>query len=201
VVAGTVGFGLWDALWMSFDHDRASRMLTDEPDFARTVFAYWHQFHLEATSAMLDAGIRLVLFREHPRGFSEPGMTTRLDDMLADHFREMTRTVHSRGGCILLDCDEDEIFETDCALQWGFDGIGPMRFRDRADLVAARRCLDGRLILAGTLADGTSYTPTVADRSLDGKLIVTNKPDFAFRTLGIEVDEPGTGSNGLRLAS
>lgn len=201
IVAGTVGFGLWDALWMSFDLERACRMLTDESDFVHAVFEHWHKFHLETVAAMLDAGIKLILFREHPKGFSERGMAGKLDAVLGDRFRELTRTVHSRGGCAFLDCDEDEIFETDYPARWGFDGLGPMRFRDRDDLVAARRCLDEELILVGTLADGSPYTPTAKEKSLNRKLIVTNKPDFSFRTLGIEVDEPGTGNDGLRLAS
>lgn len=201
IVAGTVGFGLWDTLWMSFDMERACRMLTDEPDFSRAVFDYWQEFHLEAVAAMLDAGIKLILFREHPRGFGERGMAEKLDATLGDRFREMTRLVHARGGCVFFDCDEDEIFETDYPMQWGFDGLGPMRFRDREDLVAARRCLDDRLILVGTLADGSPYVSKAAEKSLERTLIVTSKPDFSFRTLGIEVDEPGTGRDGLRLAS
>ncbi len=73
MVAGTVGFGLWEALWMSFDRERALRMVVEEPDFARTVFAHWQRFHLEAVAAMLDAGIKLILFREQPQGFRARG--------------------------------------------------------------------------------------------------------------------------------
>lgn len=201
IIAGAVGFGLWDALWMSFDHERALRMVSEEPDFVRTVFEHWQRFHLDAVSAMLDAGIKLILFREHPRGFHERGMAATLDSLLGDHFRELTRTVHSRGGCVILDCDGDEIFETDYPSQWGFDGIGPLRFRDKEDLLAARRCLNDHLILVGTLAGGEPCTLTARDRSSARGLIVTNQPNLSTRTPGKEVDEPRTSREGLRLAS
>ncbi len=201
MIAGTVGFGMWEALWMSFDHERAVRMVSDEPDFARTVFEHWQRFHLEAVTAMLDAGIKLILFREHPKGFHTRGIAAKLDSLLGDHFRELTRTVHSRGGCLILDCDEDDIFETDYPSQWGFDGIGPLRFRDEEDLLAARRCLNDQLILVGTLANDESYRLLARERSFVQGLIVTNRSSLSARTLGKEVDEPRTSREGLRLAS
>jgi hypothetical protein len=201
IIAGTVGFGLWEALWMSFDRERAFHMTSEEPDFVRTVFEHWHRFHLEAASAMLDAGIKLIFFREHPRGFRARGTAAKLDPLLGDYLRELTKTVHSRGGCVVLDCDEDEIFETDYPGQWGFDGIGPLRFRDAEDLLAARSCLNHQLILIGTLADSESYRPLARERSLVRGLIVTNRPNLSAPTLGIEVDEPRMASEGLRLAS
>jgi hypothetical protein len=201
VVAGTVGFGLWEALWMSFDHERAFRMVSEEQDFVRTVIDHWQRFHLEAVAAMLDAGIKLILFREHPKGFHAPGMTAKLDALLGDRFRELTRTVHSRGGSVILDCDDDEIFETDYPGQWGFDGIGPLRFRDEEDLLAARRCLNHQLILIGTLANDDMYSPLARERSYVRRLIVTNRPSLSARTLAKEVDEPHTSREGLRLAS
>ncbi len=102
---------------------------------------------------------------------------------------------------MILDCDEDEIFETDYPDQWGFDGIGPLRFRDEEDLLAARRCLSDQLILVGTVADGASYRSPAAEQSCVRGLIVTNRPRLSARTLGQEVRDPRTSREGLRLAS
>ncbi len=85
---------------MSFDHERAVRMVSDEPDFARTVFEHWQRFHLEAVAAMLDVGVKLIR-SGNPKGFHTRGMAAKLDSLLEYHFRELTRTVHSRGGCLI----------------------------------------------------------------------------------------------------
>jgi len=152
-VAGTVGFGLWDALWMSFDLERAVEMLYNDPDFVKSVFEHWKSFHLKAVEAMLEAGIKLVFIREHPHGFPPGGsIARRLDSMVGEHFRALSKSVRSRGGCIFLDCDADDMIETDYPEQWGFDGIGPMLFRDGEDLIAARKGLSDNLLLVGSTA-------------------------------------------------
>lgn len=149
-IAGTVGFGLWDAFWMTFDFDAAREMLSAQPDFADMVFRYWKSFHVGAVSAMLDAGIKLIFMREDPKGFSRSrGLSRRLDPFLRSHFSEVSYVVHSRGGSLFFDCDADEMIETDYPAQWGFDGIGPLLFRDADDLIAARRSLNEDLVLIG----------------------------------------------------
>jgi hypothetical protein len=150
-VAGTAGFGLWDSLWMSFDFETAIEMLSRNPDFANVVIGHWKSFHLAAVSAMLDAGVKTIFLRENSRGFSQiRGISTLLDPFLREHFTELSRAVHSRGGSLLLDCDADEMIETECPMQWGFDGVGPMLFRDTEDIISARRSLNPAIALVGT---------------------------------------------------
>ncbi|MBI5248466.1 MAG: hypothetical protein HY912_03130 [Desulfomonile tiedjei] len=149
-VAGTAGFGFWDALWMAFDFDSALEMLSKEPDFANMVFRHWKSFHIGVVSAMLDAGIKMIFFREHSRGFSQlRGLSARLDGFLKGHYSDISHLVHSRGGSLFLDCDADEMIETEYPAEWGFDGIGPLLFRDMDDLVSARRSLNQNLLLVG----------------------------------------------------
>jgi len=153
VLAGTVGFGLWDALWMSFDVQRAVHMLTHDPNFARRVFLYWKEFHMSAVWAMLDAGVKLIFFRESPGGFPASGnVAAAIDPYIREHLLEITAAVKSRGGRIFLDCDANDMLETDYPLDWGFDGIGPMLFRDEEDLLLARQSISPELILIGSTA-------------------------------------------------
>ncbi len=149
-VAGTMGFGFWDTLWMSFDFDTAVEMLSTDSDFAQMVFRHWKLFHVGAANAMLDAGVKMIFFRENPGGFLQSrAMSARLDPLLRRHFSELSHAVHSRGGSLFLDCDADEMIETEYPAQWGFDGIGPLLFRDADDLISARRSLDEKLVLVG----------------------------------------------------
>jgi hypothetical protein len=152
-LAGTMGFGLWDALWMSFDVDTARYMLTHDPSFASGVFLLWKRFHMSAVTAMLDAGIKLIFFRESPRGFPpSEEVASAVDPYVREHFLDITAAVQARGGRIFLDCDANEMLETDYPLKWGFDGIGPMLFRDEEDLLLARKSLSQELILVGSTA-------------------------------------------------
>ena len=134
-MAGSVGFGFWDALWMTFDLRTGREMLVSEPDFAEEVFEYWRQFHLSAVRGMLEAGIGVIFLRENPSGFlmlSE--IAPLIDRFLGAHYRQITREVSENGGVIFLDCDTDAMLETELPLKWGFHGIGPMLFRDEEDL-------------------------------------------------------------------
>lgn len=153
IVAGTVGFGLWDALWMSFDLNRAKELVAYHTDFVRAVFAFWGKFHLDVAGAMLDAGIRIVFLRENPLGFpSGGGLAALIDPLARDHYRELCRIVQGRGGCVILDCDADDTIETDFPRRWGFGGIGPLLFRDEDELLTARRALDDDLLLVAAVA-------------------------------------------------
>lgn len=151
-LAGTVGFGLWDALWMSLDVETSYLILEQQPDFAMSVFRYWAAFHLTAVKAMLDAGIRIIFLREHPDGFRQGEETVSLvDSFVQEHMRDISRIVHSRGGRLFLDCDADDILHSDYPMEWGFDGIGPLLFRDRNDLLAAADGLGEELMLVAAL--------------------------------------------------
>lgn len=151
-VAGTVDLGLWEALWMSFDFAAASDMLDRDPEFVQEVFARCKHFLSAAFRGMVEAGIRTVFYREHSAGFP-PGleMMSRLDAFIGDHLRELTMIVRAAGGSVFLDSNADETLETDFPLRWGFDGIGPMMFRDEDDLEAAATVLSEDLLLVGML--------------------------------------------------
>jgi hypothetical protein len=152
-LAGTMGFGLWDALWMSFDMASARHTLSHDPSFASRVFLLWKEFHMSAVSAMLDAGIKLIFFRESPRGFPpSEEVASAIDPYVREYLLDLTGAVQARGGRIFLDCDANEMLETDYPLKWGFDGIGPMLFRDEEDLLLARKSLSDELILVGSTA-------------------------------------------------
>jgi hypothetical protein len=170
ILAGTVGFGLWDALWMSFDLGRAVHMLATDPIFVRRVFQYWKDFHMSAVLAMLDAGIKLIFFRESPRGFPpSQDRAAAIDPYVREHLREITSAVKARGGRIFLDCDANDMLETDYPLHWGFGGIGPMLFRDEDDLMLARKSLSQELILVGSTAF-PKRTPILEDRSRSNEI-------------------------------
>jgi hypothetical protein len=150
-LAGSVGFGLWDALWMAFDLRAGREILVNEPVLAQEVFEYWRQFHLSAVRGMLEAGLDIIFLRENPSGFlMAPEMGPLMDRFLGPHYRRITREVSDSGGVIFLDCDTDAMLETDLPLKWGFQGVGPMLFRDEEDLLAARRSVSGELILIGS---------------------------------------------------
>ncbi|MBM3299842.1 MAG: hypothetical protein FJY85_07800 [Deltaproteobacteria bacterium] len=163
-VAGTVGFGFWDALWMSFDLDRAVGVLEHDPDFAEAVFRYWSEFHVASVRAMLDAGVKIILFREHGGGFLlGQDLAGRVDPFVREHLNELSSTIRSRGGCFILDCDADEMLSTDFPVKWGFDGIGPLSFRDREELSDAAAGLQEELFVVGAVP-----TPLVRDRCAEG---------------------------------
>jgi len=177
VVAGTVGFGIWDALWMSFDLYQASEILECEPDFVKLVFQYWKEFHLSSVHAMLDAGTKLIFLREHPAGFP-PGhdMASRLDPFIGESLRDISRAVRSRGGCLVLDCSAEEMLETDYPREWGFDGIGPMLFKDVNALESAVVGLSDDLVLVGSPAD-TRFSGSHLQRiKSTGRVVLTEKP-------------------------
>jgi hypothetical protein len=46
---------------------------------------------------------------------------------------------------------KDDMIEAGLPVRWGFDGIGPLRFRDMDDLMIARKAIDQRLYLIGSL--------------------------------------------------
>jgi hypothetical protein len=162
-------------------------MLTDDPSFSSRVFQLWKDFHMSAVSAMLDAGIKLIFVRESPRGFpSGEEMASAIDPYVREHLLDITGAVKARGGRIFLDCDADEMLETDYPLKWGFDGIGPMLFRDEEDLLLARKSLSQELILVGSTAFPKRH-PVRHDRGplpdaaefIDGELDEPSSGDFA----------------------
>ncbi|MDQ7785810.1 MAG: hypothetical protein RDU20_23215 [Desulfomonilaceae bacterium] len=180
VLGGTVGFGLWDALWMSFDFSRATEILECEPDFVKLVFRYWKEFHLCAVHAMLDAGTKLIFLREHPGGFPwGRDMASRLDPFLGEHLRDLSRAVRSRGGCFFLDCSAWEFLETDYPHEWGFDGVGPMFFDDASDLESALTGLPDDLVLVGSLADPRFSSPRLQRIKSTERVVLTEKPGEA----------------------
>ena len=184
ILAGTVGFGLWDALWMSLDFDRACRLLAEDADFAGKVFSFWKRRHIAAAAAMLDAGVKLLMFREHPAGFpASSRMVEQLDPYLREHFQELSTMVHARGGCLVLDCDAEDIFETDYPMQWGFDGIGPLLFRDDRDLHAARTCLDSDLLLVGSMISPPSCRSFAEETGWTRKVMITNNLNSCEATM------------------
>jgi hypothetical protein len=192
-LAGTVGFGLWDALWMSFDFPTAVRMLSMDPEAARMIFRYWCSFHAAAAGAMLDAGLKMIVLREHPAGFPESwGMSQILDPFLREYCQELARIVIQRGGMLFLDCDADEMIETDYPVHWGFDGIGPLRFRDLDDLIAARKSMNDTLILAG-LTTLPIFGQIFLEKSVASKLILAQMNDGWLTRNGAE------GSSGFRF--
>jgi hypothetical protein len=152
VPAASMGFGIWDAFWMSFDIETAFRLIDEELDFALLVFDFWRDFHLSACAACLDAGIELIFFRENPAGFPQNASNAaRLDVFLRERYQVINELVQSRGGTLIFDCDSDDMLETDYPTAWGFNGIGPMLFRDEDDFQTARKCLPGDLILIGSV--------------------------------------------------
>jgi hypothetical protein len=205
LVAGTVGFGLWDALWMSFDFESACRMLANDPDFVDAVLDYWKRFHLSAAQAMLDAGIKMIFFREHPGGFpAGRGIASTIDPFVREHLNELSRGIRSRGGCIFFDCDADEMIETDYPVKWGFDGIGPMLFRDGDDLIGASASLDERLILVGSMSFPHFREPLFKKKNLTKRIVMAGKActrERRFLTAGAESEEPYFPATGLELAS
>ena len=153
VVAGTLGFGLWDALWMSFDLMQARHLVSIDPNFVQTVFDHWMRYHIAAVRAMMDAGISTIFYNEHSDGFPVDGDTAEwLDPLLGEYLRELTAIVRFRGGCTFFSCNANEMLETDYPIRWGFDGIGPMLFRDGEDLVAAAQSLSEDLFLVGSVS-------------------------------------------------
>ena len=168
-VAGTVGFGLWDSIWMSFNFSKARTMLLEDPSFVHKVFGHWAKCPCMAADAMLNARIKLVFLRENPNGFpTGGGLAESLHPLVSEYYKHICESVHARGGCVILDCDADDMIETGLPVRWGFDGIGPVRFRDTEDLKAARKAIDQRLYLIGSLAvpielegkSGTGKRPT-----------------------------------------
>ncbi len=205
IIAGTVGFGLWDALWMSFDFKNACRMLTSNPDFVHGVFRYWKRFHLGAAGAMLDAGVKMIFFREHAGGFPRShDMASIIDPFVREHLHELSALVRSRGGCILLDCDADEMIETDYPVRWGFDGVGPMLFRDGDDLIGACRSLDEQLILVGSVTYPYFREPLLKKRNLTKRIVMAGKTRakalYAMGA-GLELGESQFPSSSFELAS
>ncbi len=190
-VAGTAGFGLWDALWMVFGFDTSLEMLSRDPDFANIVFRHWKSFHLGAVSAMLDAGIKTILFRENSRGFSQVrGLSMRLNPFLKSCLAELSHAVHSRGGSLFLDCDADEMIETEYPTQWGFDGIGPLLFRDMEDLISARRSLNESLVLVG--ATLFPFMPGIMDaKDTHGKNLILAIANGSIPALDRKEISPG----------
>lgn len=205
LVAGTVGFGLWDALWMSLDFESACRMLTNDPDFVGAVLDHWKRFHLGAAQAMLDAGIKMIFFREHPGGFPEGrGIASAIDPFVRKHLNELSRGIRSRGGCIFFDCDADEMIETDYPVKWGFDGIGPMLFRDGEDMIGARTSLDEQLILVGSMSFPHFREPLFKKSNLTKRIVMAGKSCTRERrcaAAGLEPEQPYFPSTGLELAS
>ncbi len=180
-VVGTVGFGLWDALWMSFDFEPACHILEDHVDFAKSVIRYWADFHLGAVKAMLDAGVKIISFREHPDGYPAGAeMVPFLDSFLGEHLRDIAGLVHSRGGYFLLDCDADDLLHSDQPLEWGFDGIGPLMFRDQDDLQAASASLDEDLVLVAALLPRDRAERPKIQTGRRGKVILAPVPEYGF---------------------
>lgn len=185
IVAGTVGFGLWDALWMSFDPSRARELVAHHSDFVRAVFAFWGRFHLDVAAAMLDAGIRIVFLRENAVGFpSGNGVAALIDPLVREHYRELCRIVQARGGCVILDCDADDTIETDFPRRWGFAGIGPLLFRDEDELLTARRALDDDLLLVGSVAFPDMRKRLDDNPRLASGIMLTAKPGQWFDMAG-----------------
>ena len=181
-VAGTIGFGLWDSLWMSFSFAKARAMLHDDPQFVHTVFKHWAEYQCMAADAMLDAGIKLIFFRENPNGFpTAGGLAECLDPLVSDYYMHICESVRARGGCVILDCDADDMIETGLPARWGFDGIGPLRFRDMEDLMAARKAIDERLYLIGSLAvpSGLEGSSGIVKRSTG--IMLAPKPTWRAR--------------------
>jgi hypothetical protein len=205
LVAGTVGFGLWDALWMSFDFENACRMLASDPDFVYAVLDCWKRFHLGGVRAMLDAGVKMIFFKEHAGGFPESQeIASVIDPFVREHLNELCRMVRSRGGCIFLDCDADDMIETDYPMKWGFDGIGPMLFRDGDDMIGARASLDEQLILVGSMTLPHLREPLFKKRNLTRKLVMAGKSwtrEKHCGKVGLESGESYLQSTGFELAS
>ena len=190
---------------MSFDFESAHRMLTSDPDFVAAVLDHWTKFHLGAAQAMLDAGIKMIFFREHTGGFPEGReMASTIDPFVREHLNELSRGVRSRGGCILLDCDADEMIETDYPAKWGFDGIGPMLFRDGDDMIGARVSMDEQLILVGSTSFPHFREPLFKKRNLTKRIVVAGKScarDPHCAGAGLEPEQPYAPSTGFELAS
>jgi len=205
MVAGTVGFGLWDALWMSFDFENASRMLASDPDFVDTALDYWKRFHLSTARAMLDAGIKMIFFREHSGGFpASREVAAMIDPFMREPLNELSRAVKSRGGCIFLDCDADEMIETDYPVKWGFDGIGPLLFRDGDDMIGASASLDEQLILVGSMSFPHLGEPLIKNSDLAKRIVMARKSWARGRrcsAAGLEPGDPCLPSTGFELAS
>jgi hypothetical protein len=162
---------------MSFDFYQASEILEREPDFVKLVFHYWKEFHLSAVHAMLDAGTKLIFLREHPAGFPRGhDMASRLDPFIGESLRDISQAVRSRGGCLFLDCSAEEMLETEYPHEWGFDGIGPMLFKDANDLESALVGLSDDLVLVGSPAD-TGFSSSLLRRIKNtGRVVLTEKP-------------------------
>jgi uroporphyrinogen-III decarboxylase len=188
-VAGTIGFGLWDSLWMSFSFAKARAMLHDDPQFVHTVFKHWAEYQRMAADAMLDAGIKLIFFRENPNGFpTAGGLAECLSPLVSDYYMHICESARARGGCVILDCDADDMIETGLPARWGFDGIGPLRFRDMEDLMAARKAIDERLYLIGSLAvpSGLESSSGIVKRSTG--VMLASKPTWRARLSADEHD-------------
>ncbi len=171
-IAGTVGFGLWDALWMSFDLKTAYQILDNHVDFLQDFLDYWLQFHLSSIRGMLAAGIEIVFIRENPTGFFNFGPSAELmNKRLGPFYSRITKAVTDNGGLIFLDCDTDDAISMDYPLEWGFNGIGPMLFRDDDELSQAREILSPELTLIG-------YTSFSESESNYLRLNSESRPEF-----------------------
>ena len=79
---------------------------------------------------------------------------------------------------MFLDCNADEMLETDYPLEWGFDGIGPMHFRDGNDVREAALGLSDDLILVGTVMDPALPTELSQWMKREERVVLTKKPEI-----------------------
>ena len=108
-----------------------------------------------------------------------------IDDILRQTAREISDEEFGSGELRQL---ADDMIETGLPARWGFDGIGPLRFRDMEDLMTARKAIDERLYLIGSLAvpSGLEGSQVTGNRSTG--IMLTSKPTWRAQLTSDEHD-------------
>ncbi len=157
-------YGIFESLMWALGLERTVLWIKREADLVRKHIERAETLCLKAASAIMDAGIRVVLQSDDFAYKSGPFLNPKLiDELFGPSYRRLIKAVHDRGGKFVLHSCGDNTLLFDIYIGWGVDGLHAYETTSNVDIFNEKKIHGHQIVMIGGV--GIDYLLT--ERSKD----------------------------------
>lgn len=155
-------YGMHESMMWALGIERMFMWMMKEKDLVQRYIDRIASLSLKTVDAMLDAGVPVILLSDDFAYKSGPFTNPKLiDELFGPHYRRIIKTVHDRGGKVVLHSCGDNTLLFDTFIQWGFDGLHAYEPTSNVDILKEKKIHGRQTVIIGGM--GIDYLLT--DRS------------------------------------
>jgi len=163
-IIGQAAFGMHESIVGAFGFDKAPIWVRKEKELIRQYVDWIASLELAGSMAMMDAGVKVVLQGDDFAHKTGPTFSPKIsEELFGANYRRLTKTVHDRGGRIILHTCGENTLLFDMFMSWGFDGFHAYEPTSNVDIFKEKNLHGDKVTIIGNV--GVDYLLT--ERSKD----------------------------------